>query len=125
MVKELLSRFCTSSQDNLTFENIVVENADIPILLQSLTPVDNLRFVNCTLQNSRVKFLHVKEQGIEYPKTKLLFLGTSFKDEIDELVNCEDGTSAILSVYATLNDLFDTSVTGDVTVKTSDISIKR
>ena len=94
------------------------------VVRRSDTVVSNVRFINCTLRSNSVKFLHVKEQGIEYPRARLLFSGTSFQNEIDELVSCEEGTGAILTVGAPLNNSFETSVSGDVTVKSAYISIK-
>ena len=110
-------------QENITFENIVVESDDMPYLLAASTPSQNLRFINCSLKNSKVIFNNVGTQGIVYPDVSMSFTGTYFAKEIDALVHCKNGVSTTLSVSGTLNNYFETSVIGDVKIKTSDINI--
>ena len=53
-------------QENLLFENIVVQAEKIPRLLWSISPVENVRFVNCTLKNNYVHFDNIKEEGMNH-----------------------------------------------------------
>ena len=110
-------------QQNITFEHIVVQNDEIPVLLQSTTPLDNVRFVNCELKNNAVILSNINTPGIIYPNTKLLFIGTSFSEGIDNFVICEKDVSATLSICSTLNDSFHTKLKGDIKVKTADINV--
>jgi len=110
-------------QENLLFENVVVEAERIPCLLWSISPVDNVRFINCTLKNNSVHFDNILEEGISYPKTNLLFSGTRFTEEIPTLIRCEEGTGASVSVVNSMND-FQSKTEGTVLVKTADISLQ-
>lgn len=66
-----------SLQENITFENIYCQN-DIPILLYSRTPMNNIRFVNCHLNGNTVKIENIDTDGIEYKTTNIGFDKTSF-----------------------------------------------
>ena len=112
-------------QENLTFENVVVQAEKIPRLLWSISPVENVRFINCTLKNNSVHFDHILEEGICYPTTNLLFNGTKFGEEMPTFIRCEKGTSASLSVANTMNTEFSSMVEGDVHVRTADITLQK
>ncbi|MBP3422242.1 MAG: hypothetical protein J6K86_00595, partial [Clostridia bacterium] len=112
-------------QENLTFENIVVEAEKIPRLLWSISPVDNVRFINCTLKNNSVHFDNILEKGICYPTTNILFSGTKFKEEIPTFVRCEEGASASLCVSDSMNRGFASKLEGDVIVRASDVVLEK
>ena len=112
-------------QENLLFENVVVQAEKIPRLLWSISPVENVRFVNCTLKNNYVHFDNIKEDGIYYPSTNLLFSGTKFQEELPVLVDCEEGTSAKISIVNSMNAGISSTVKGDTIVSASDISLKK
>ena len=68
-------------------------------------------------------FDNIKEEGIYYPTTNLLFSGTKFQEELPVLVHCEEGTSAKISVVNSMNAGISSSVKGDAIVCTSDVSL--
>ncbi|MBO5452791.1 MAG: hypothetical protein J6A69_02370 [Clostridia bacterium] len=110
-------------QENLIFENVVVENDNIPELLYSRTPVDNVKFINCTLKDGAINLKHIETEGIVYPETNILFSGTMFKDDIDTFITCDEGLKANVTFANTMNKTFKTKVKGDVNVKSTDIEI--
>lgn len=112
-------------QENLTFENVVVEAEKIPTLLWSISPVENVWFINCTLKNSKVHFDNIQEQGICYPTTHLLFNGTKFQEEIPLFLRCEKGTSASVCVVNSMNSRVSSCVEGDVNVRDTDILLQK
>ncbi len=112
-------------QEDLTFENIVVEAEDIPVLLWSLTPADRVRFINCTLRNNIARFARLRADGIEYPTTSLTFDGTKFTEELPLFVRCHPGTSAELFVKNSALTDFYTEVHGDVRICETDIAIEK
>lgn len=112
-------------QENLTFENVVVEAETIRRLLWSISPVDNVRFINCTLKDNSLHFDNIKEEGIVYPTTNLLFSGTKFKEEISTFIRCEEGTSASVRVVNSMNDSWESKTEGNVTVQSADISLQK
>ena len=112
-------------QENLLFENIVVQAERIPRLLWLISPVENVRFINCTLKNNYVHFDNIKEEGICYPTTNLLFSGTKFQEELPLLVYCEEGTRAKISIVNSMDTGIFSTMKGDVVVGSSDISLKK
>ena len=111
-------------QENLTFENVVVQADRIPRLLWSISPVENVRFINCTLKNNSVHFDNIHETGIVYPTTNVLFSGTKFQEEMPQFIRCEEGTSASISVANTLG-YFTSTLEGDVTVRSADVTLNK
>ena len=112
-------------QENLTFENVVVEAEQIPVLLRSISPVENVRFINCTLKNGCVHFENIKEKGICYPATNILFSGTKFQEELPLLIRCEEGTAANVCVVNSMNSDISSSTEGRVTVRMADITLQK
>ena len=110
-------------QENLTFENIVVESEELPMLLWALTPVDRVRFINCTLKNNFVRFGRLRAEGIVYPTTEMVFDGTKFEAEMPLFVQCPPGRSMNLHVMNSKNKNFASEVMGDVRICESDISL--
>ena len=110
-------------QENLIFENIVVEAEEIPVLLRSITPVDRISLVNCTLKNNLIRFARIAAQGIVYPTTDLVLDGTKFEEDVPLLVRCFEGVNANLRVVNSVNKDFSTAVRGDVRICESDISL--
>lgn len=111
-------------QENLLFENVVVEAEKIPRLLWSISPVDNVRFINCSLKNNAIHFDNIDEEGICYPTTSLLFSGTKFKEELPLFIRCEEGTSTKVCVVNSMNDDVCAKVEGDVSIRTADILLQ-
>lgn len=111
-------------QENITFENLVVEG-DVQNLLASNTPVDNVRFINCTLKNNTLRFVDLDAEGLIYPQSHVLLDGTYFKEKPDLLVYCNGGNSAVITVANTMNDNIKTKTIGNVKIKKSDITIEK
>ncbi|MBQ6885011.1 MAG: hypothetical protein IJN56_04655 [Clostridia bacterium] len=111
-------------QENITFENLVVEG-DVKSVVMANTPVDNIRFVNCTLKNNTVRFVDVGTEGAVYPKTNLLMSGTYFKENVDLLIDCKEGTKVNATICNTMNESFETHVSGEVNFKSADIKINK
>ena len=111
-------------QENITFENLVVEG-NVQNLLASNTPVDNVRFINCTLKNNTLRFVDLDAEGLIYPQSHVLLDGTHFKEEPEMLVYCNGGNSAVITVANTMNDNIKTKTVGNVIIKKSDITIKK
>lgn len=61
-------------QDNITFENVWVEN-DVPVFLSTKTPVGTVRVKDCRLGGSVFRFRHVGDEGITYPRARLILDG--------------------------------------------------
>ena len=115
----------TPVQENLTFENIVVESEEMPFLLWSLTPVDRVHFINCKLKNNFIRFAHLRAEGIVYPKTELILDGTNFEEEIPLFLKCAPGTSVDLHIRNSVNKDFSSEFQGDITICESDILLKK
>lgn len=111
-------------QENITFENLVVEG-DVKSVVLANTPVDNLRFVNCTLRNNTVRFVNIGTEGALYPKTNVLLNGTYFKENVDLLIDCKDGTSANTIIANTMDESLETYVSGNINIKSADIKINK
>lgn len=67
-------------QHELIFENIYFE-ANVTNLISAITPIDNIKIVNSVLSNSKIQLTTLSTQGIVYPKTHILMVGTTFKGE--------------------------------------------
>ena len=89
----------------------------------SISSVENVRFINCTLKDNYVHFDNIKEEGICYPTTNLLFNGTKFQEKLPLLVHCEEGTRAKISVVNSMDAGIISAVKGDVVVGASDVSL--
>lgn len=112
-------------QENIIFENICLKN-DIPILLMSVTPVTGLKFINSVIDGSKIHLKNINTPGIYYPKTTILFSGTTFKGNIDTLIQCDPDVNASLKIYGSIaDDNFETKVVGEVEIKDSDINLNR
>lgn len=112
-------------QENLTFENITVEADEMPMLLWSLTPVSQVRFINCTVKDNVIRFAHVRAEGIVYPRTELLLDGTNFEKENPLLIHCANGTSVDLRIENSKNCEFSSAIKGDVQISSADIKLER
>ena len=77
-------------QSNLTFENVILEN-DIPVFLLSKTPAETLRIVNSDIANGNFVFKNIKSEGIVYPETDIMFMGTKGNCKKQDLIKHDDG----------------------------------
>ena len=84
-------------QDNITFENVWVEN-DVPVFLSTKTPVGTVRVKDCRLGGSVFRFRHVGDEGITYPRTRLILDGNEYTPIPGVRVEAGEGTA--VDVYA-------------------------
>lgn len=111
-------------QENIIFENIYFQN-EIPVLLHSRTPVDTVKLINSVMENSAILLEDIETEGIIYPRTNILFSGTTFKGEGGCLVNCTGGQHADVKFMGSLTEEgFTASVSGNTTVSQADIVIE-
>ncbi|MBE6665051.1 MAG: hypothetical protein E7603_02360 [Ruminococcaceae bacterium] len=110
-------------QENITFENIISESEDLPVLLWTLSPVDRVHFKDCTLKNNFIRFGCLRAEGIVYQTTEIMLEGTNFTEEIPLLVQCAPGRSIDLHVVNSKNKNFSSEIMGDVRICESDISL--
>lgn len=78
-------------QENITFENVSVEN-DVPVFLYSRTPIKNVRIINSNLANSTILLEHINTEGITYPQSDFFFSGTYAKFD-DDFIKADEGLS--------------------------------
>ena len=97
----------------------------MPMLLWSLTPVSQVRFINCTVKDNVIRFAHVRAEGIVYPRTELLLDGTNFEKENPLLIHCANGTSVDLRIENSKNCEFSSAIKGDVQISSADIKLER
>lgn len=110
-------------QENITFENIYCQN-DIPILLYSRTPMNNIRFTNCFLNGNTVKLEDIDTEGMSYKTTNIGFDKTSFKSTNRMLLDADKAIPVKLSISNSFcDDDFKANVAGNVEIKHSDIEI--
>lgn len=110
-------------QENLIFENINFQN-EIPVLLSSRTPVTGVKVINSVIDNSSIVLEHIDTEGIEYPTSEYIFSGTTFRGNIDTLIQCGEGMKARVKILGSIApDGFETSISGDVEIAQSDIKI--
>ncbi|MBP3360923.1 MAG: hypothetical protein J6N52_08735 [Clostridia bacterium] len=109
--------------DNIIFENIYIQN-DITTFLHARTPVGNIKLINSELGGAGFIFKNIETEGIVYTKTNLVLSGVTFKDGIETLVSADEGFEITLSVSSSIaSDSFKPLTEGNVTVKSSDISL--
>lgn len=112
-------------QENIIFENIYFQN-DIPVLLYSRTPVDTVKLINSVVRNSEIQLMDIETEGISYPKTNILFSGTTFLGKGGRLVTCEGRQRAEIKLMGSLpQEEFCASVSGNVTVNQADLPIEK
>jgi hypothetical protein len=112
-------------QENITFENIVSEADELPVLLWTLSPVDRVCFKDCALKNNFIRFGRLRAEGIVYQTTEIVFDGTNFTEKMPLLVQCAPGRSIDLHVVNSKNKNFSSEIMGDVRICESDISLEK
>lgn len=113
-------------QENLVFENITMDHK-IGCLVRSITPVNTIKILNSVIGERWIQLERLKTEQT-YQKTKVLMMGNTYNADGDvEAVRCEDGRSCHLVVAGSLveHESWKASVTGDVTIGSSDISFTK
>ena len=95
------------------------------MLLWSITPADQIRFINCALKNNLLRFARIGTEGIVYPPTELLFDGTEWQEENPVLVRCSRGRNVKLRIVNSKNTDVSSAVQGNVQILQTDISLER
>lgn len=112
-------------QENIIFENIYFQN-DIPVLLSSRTPVDTVKLINSVVKNSEIQLADIETEGIVYPKTTLLFSGTTFQGKGGRLVACTGRQQATLKIIGSLpHEGYSATVSGNVTIDQTDLPLQK
>ena len=111
-------------QENITFENIIAEAEELPILLWVLSPVNYVHFKDCTLKNNLIRLGRLRAEGIVYPTAEIVLDGTDFTEEIPLLVQCPPDRSVDLRVVNSKNEGVRSKFLGNVRVCESDISLE-
>lgn len=107
-------------QENIKFENVHCQN-EIPILLYSRTPMNHIKFVDCTLNGNDIELENIDTEGIEYGVAQISMRGTTFCTKRQKLISADEG----MKVCLTLSDSFTgeefvAEIIGDVEVRQSD-----
>lgn len=80
-------------QGNITFENIYIEN-DIPIMLRSNAPVDELKFINVDMKDRKIYLQDIEADGLEYPKSNITLENVTSADGNEDFIICDGQQSA-------------------------------
>jgi len=112
-------------QENIIFENIYFQN-DIPVLLYSRTPVDTVKLINSVMKNSEIQLEDIETDGIVYPKTNILFSGTTFRGKGGRLISCNGRQKSEVKFIGSLpEEGFCATVAGNVTVSQVDFPVEK
>ena len=112
-------------QENLTFENVISESEEMPMLLWSLTPVNSVRFINCKLKNNVIRISRLRAEGITYPTTELVLDGTEFTEDIPLFLKSAPGVNIDLHIKNSVNKDFSSEIQGNIQICESDVSLAR
>lgn len=112
-------------QENIAFENIYCQN-QIPVLLYSRTPMNNIRFVNCFLNGNMVKIEDIDTEGIEYKTENIGFDKTSFSGTEQDLIIADESIPVKLQIANSFADKnFSAKLKGNISVDCSDIKLNK
>lgn len=112
-------------QENITFENIYCQN-DIPILLYSRTPMNNIRFTNCHLNGNTIKIEDIDTDGIEYKTINIGFDKTCFSKSERNLIESDKNIPVNLQISNSFAESgFKAKLLGNIDLKTSDIDCEK
>lgn len=110
-------------QENILFENIYFQN-EIPVFLFSRTPVDTVKMIHSVMKDNQILLEDIETPGIDYPRTKILFSGTTFDGNGGKMVTCTGRQKADVKFTGSLaEEAFTASVSGDVTVSQADVTV--
>ena len=112
-------------QSGILLENIRVRNR-IDALVEIRTPCDVLKILHSDLENSSILLNSWEYLADRYPKTALLFSGTTFRGPGFRIVDAEKGRSADLTVLgsAVEDPTAEFQVRGAVRILSSDLKIR-
>ena len=110
-------------QRDLIFENIHF-GSEIPTLVIANTPVNVIKIVNSSIENSRIQLKCLPE--VPYGKTHVLLSGNTLRGRgAQPLLECRSGRTATLNVTGSIveSDDLQPSVIGAVQITSSDIPL--
>ena len=111
---------------DIILENIFFRNR-IDALAEIRTPCDTLKIINSVMDNSTI-LLNTREYLIgQYPPTKLLFSGTTFKGNGGVLVEAQEGRSAAVRLLGSMPEREEGEFLcrGKVRVLASDVRLRK
>ncbi len=109
-------------QGDFIFENIYFRS-DIPVMLRSNAPVDNIKIINSDMCGAVMYFQNINAEGLEYPETKVLVSGTTIRSG-GRIITCDEGQSAVVKFLGSLvDDGLKFSYSGNVKLPVCDINL--
>ena len=105
-------------QSDIVFENLH-QQAEIPILINCVTPLKNVKVVGGTLVDTKVNLTALSTSGMTYEPVNLLFLGVSFAGKgTGELVSTTSARTAKVKIVGSIteNDDYNPTFGAGVTV---------
>lgn len=76
-------------QRDIVFEKIYIEN-EIPMLIKSLTPMNDIKIMNSDLKDSIIVLDKIKSTVLEYPESNFVLENVKFNSPVEELIKCGD-----------------------------------
>lgn len=113
-------------QSDIILENIFFKNR-IDALAEIRTPCDTLKIINSVMDRSTILLNLWDYLAGQYPTTKILFSGTTFKGGGGVLVEAQPGRSAAIRLSGSIPDREDAEFLckGDVRVLGSDVRLRK
>jgi len=113
-------------QSDIILENIFFKNK-VDALAEIRTPCDTLKIINSVMDNSTILLDSWDYLVGQYPLTKILFSGTTFKGDGGVIVEAQEGRSAEIRLLGTTADNGDIEFQykGDVRVLASDVRLNK
>ncbi len=110
-------------QGDFVLENIHFQS-DIPVMLRSNAPVDNIKIVNSDMYGAVLYFQDICAEGLDYPTSNVLVSGTTFKDNGGRIVMCDGNQSVNLKITGSLvASNYKATYTGNVNLVECDIDL--
>lgn len=115
----------TAVQGNFVFENIH-SNSNIPAMLCSNAPVDNIKIINSDIYGDMLFFQDIEVCGLDHPATNILISGTTFLGDEGRIVTCEGKQSVALRIVGSLfKKGYRAYCIGNVDILASDINFDK
>lgn len=111
------------NQENFVFENIHFQS-DTPLMLRSNAPVDNIKIINSDMNGNVLCFQDIGAEGLEYPTTKVLVSGTTFKGNGSSIITCERKQNVDIKIIGSLvEESYSGTYGGNVNLVSCDLNI--
>ncbi len=110
-------------QGDFVLENIHFQS-DIPVMLRSNAPVDNIKIINSDMCGSLLYFQDINAEGLDYPTTKVLVSGTTFKGNGSRIITCEGKQSVDIKIVGSLaEESYSGTYSGNVNLVFCDLNL--